>query len=77
MGDVLYENESFRLEAGGRIYYQHNGELLGRIRNGSVKWEEPTYDTQRAVSAFIGEAAMHGVSVCPVSSDTQINPKEN
>ncbi len=77
MSDVLYENTSFRLEQGGRIYSRYNGELLGRIRNGGIKWEEPSYDTQRAVSAFVGEAAMHGVSVCPVSSDTQINQKEN
>ena len=77
MSDVLYENESFRLEAGGRIYASYNGELLGRIRNGSIKWEEPTYDMQRNVSAFVGEAAMHGVVVCPVTSNTQINNKEN
>jgi len=69
---TTYENENFKLVSGCAIIDKNTDEYLGSVRNGGIEWKQPDWQMQRAVSAFVGEAAMHGVTF-PVESKCEEN----
>ena len=62
MKKQTYENENFRLVSGCAIIDKQTGNYLGAVCKGGVEWAQPDHQTQLAVSAFIGECAMNGIS---------------
>lgn len=59
---ITYENEDYKLVSGCCVIDKKTDEYLGSVRNGGIEWKQPDWQTQRSVSAFIGECAMHGVT---------------
>ena len=59
---ITYENERFQLVSGCCIVDKNTDECIGWVSNGGIEWKQPDRETQRTVSAFIGECAMHGVT---------------
>ena len=57
-----YENDRFLLVSGCAVIDKNTDRCLGTVVNGGVEWPRPDYQTQLAVSAFIGECAMNGIS---------------
>ncbi len=66
-----YENENFRLVSGCAIIDKRTGNYLGAVARGGVEWAQPDQQTKVAVSAFIGECAMNGISFPQTGSENE------
>jgi hypothetical protein len=65
MKKQTYENENFLLVSGCAIIDKKTGNYLGAVCKGGVEWAQPDERTKLAVSAFVGECAMNGISFNP------------
>lgn len=68
--DTTYENENFILVSGCCVVDKKTDEYLGSVRNGGIEWRQPSPQTKLAVSAFIGECAMNGITF-PTQKQTE------
>lgn len=68
-----YENDKFKIVSGCAIIDKKTGNQLGTIRKGGVEWTEPDWETKLAVSAFVGECAMQGVTFNPAGGAEQFD----
>lgn len=63
MSKYSYENDQFMIESGCCIRDKRTGNYIGSVDKGGVVWAEPDDRIKRAVSAFIGECVMNGVTI--------------
>lgn len=57
-----YENERFELVSGCCIIDKTTFHDVAHVRNGGIEWMPPDDRTQKAVSSFVFECALHGIT---------------
>lgn len=58
-----YENDNFKIVSGCCIQDKRTGNYIGSVGQGGIVWAEPDDKIKCAVSAFIGECVMNGVTI--------------
>lgn len=65
MKKYSFENEHFSLVSGCCIIDKGTGNCIGCVCKGGIEWTQLEDKTKQAVSAFVGECAMNGITFLP------------